>query len=118
MPQGEAGSRSPVTTAQAMGSRSPAAIIAITAPRSAQIVAPNDAFSTFVPTKMRPFLVAIAAPTAYFEYGEYESFLTALASSTRTSRSFASMAFFFPAFIDALVDAFFDACFFELIARP
>ena len=87
MPHGEAGSRSPVTTAHAIGSRSPAAIIVMTAARSAQIVAPNDAFSTFVPTKMLPFFVAIAAPTAYFEYGEYDRFRTSFASWTSTSSS-------------------------------
>ncbi len=52
-----------MTTAQAMGSRSPAATICMIAPRSAQIVAPNDAFSTLQPSKMRPLFVAMAAPT-------------------------------------------------------
>ena len=40
IPQGGAPSSSPVTMAHATGSRSPAAIICMMAPRSAQIVAP------------------------------------------------------------------------------
>ena len=48
MPHGEPPSF--VTTAQAIGSVSPAATMAMTAPRSAQIVAPNVEFSTLQPT--------------------------------------------------------------------
>ena len=59
----------PVATAMATGSRSPAATICAMAPRSAQIVAPYDAFSTLQPAKTAPLFVRIAAPTWYFEYG-------------------------------------------------
>jgi len=56
--------------AMALKFRFPAPIAATTALRSAQIVRPNDLFSTFVPVTTEPSSQRMAAPTRNFEYGE------------------------------------------------
>ena len=71
-PHGETPLR--LTTAIAVNSRSPAATAAPTATRSAQIVRPNETFSTFTPWKIRPLAVRSAAPTGKFENGQYARF--------------------------------------------
>src|SRR2546423_6593908 len=68
-PHGNAGFLEFVTMPIATKSFSPAAIAAATADRSAQIVRPNDTFSTLQPLKIFPLLVLTAAPTVNFEYG-------------------------------------------------
>ena len=69
IPHGDPGSGPAVTTTHKTGSRSSAAIIFTTAKRSAQIVAPYEAFSTLHPVNTLPVRVRMAAPTRYLEYG-------------------------------------------------
>src|SRR5690625_1474397 len=67
-------------TAKARKSLSPKASACPTAPLSAQIVAPMDAFSKLHPCTMRPEPVSNAAPTLKFEYGTYARSRTSVAA--------------------------------------
>src|SRR5579859_1872696 len=58
-------------TAMATIERTPADIAAPSATRSAHIVKPSDAFSTFAPVNVRPSADNTAAPTWNCEYGAY-----------------------------------------------
>lgn len=60
-----------LVVAHAPRRRSPAATAATTALRSAQIVSPYDAFSTFTPVNTRPDAPSTAAATGKREYGAY-----------------------------------------------
>jgi len=63
IPQGAAGMDPSVAITSDVKRRSPSPIADSTAARSAQIVAPKDAFSTLQPVNVRPPTVASAAPT-------------------------------------------------------
>src|SRR5215472_12241555 len=73
-------------TAIATIDRTPAEIAAPSATRSAHIVKPRDAFSTFAPVKMRPSAERIAAPTWNCEYGAYDPMRASHAWLTNLSR--------------------------------
>ena len=63
IPQGAAGADPSVAITSEVKLRSPCATADSTAARSAQIVAPKDAFSTLQPVNVLPPAVASAAPT-------------------------------------------------------
>ena len=58
-------------TAMATIERTPAEIAAPSATRSAHMVRPSDAFSTFAPENTRPSAESSAAPTWNCDYGAY-----------------------------------------------
>src|SRR6266705_6396491 len=66
-PHGDAGGSTSVATTRRVNWRAPAATAAPSAIRSAQMVSPYDALSTFVPTNTRPSAASSAAPTRNFE---------------------------------------------------
>src|SRR6202030_602754 len=72
-PHGTVGSLLSVAIAINRKSVFPEQIAAATAARSAQMVSPKDAFSTFAPTNTLPDAVKTAAPTLNPEYGAYAS---------------------------------------------
>jgi hypothetical protein len=68
-PHGVTGVFESETTTKASKSLSPSAMAAQMAALSAQIVKPNERFSTLHPMKIRPLFPRSAAPTANCEYG-------------------------------------------------
>ena len=86
-------------TAINVNSDSPSETALQIAVRSAQIASPYDAFSTLQPVLIFSDFVNTAAPTAKFEYGEYEFFRAASAAST----SSCSIGSNFSAFVKILL---------------
>src|SRR5712691_8821204 len=69
-PQGDAGGSTSVATTMRLNPRAPSAMAAPIAIRSAQIVRPYEALSTFAPTNTRPSAASSAAPTRNLLYGQ------------------------------------------------
>lgn len=74
-----------VKTASSVHRCLPAETIAAIALRSAQIVNPNERFSTLAPIKISPSVARSAAPTKYPLYGAYARLRTSFALAIRIS---------------------------------
>src|SRR5439155_926690 len=84
-PHGDAGGSTSVATTMRLNPRAPSATAAPIAIRSAQIVSPYEALSTFAPTNTRPSAASSAAPTRNLLYGQYAFFCTSRARRTSSA---------------------------------
>ncbi len=85
LPHGVHRSPSRHTTATVSILRMPSAAAVVMALASAQMVAPNAAFSIFAPRYSDPSAATATAPTRNFEYGEYDRLAASVANARSSS---------------------------------